>query len=68
MISVEIQTLVERRLGVPFQGISEFCQRWEMIEVAVFGSVVRSDFCCDRDLDLLAIFGCGESAIAILIC
>ena len=41
MMSVEIQTFVERRLGVSQKAISEFCQRWQMIEFAVFGSVLR---------------------------
>lgn len=50
MMSVEIETFVERRLGVSQKAISEFCQRWQMIEFAVFGSVLRSDFCFDSNL------------------
>ncbi len=55
-MSVEIQTLVERRLGVSQKVISQFCQRWQIIEFAVFGSVVRSDFRPDSDIDVLVTF------------
>jgi uncharacterized protein len=55
-MSVEIQTLIERRLGVSQKAIIEFCQRWQIIEFAVFGSVIRSDFRPDSDIDLLVTF------------
>jgi predicted nucleotidyltransferase len=47
-MSVEIQTLIERRLGVSQNAITEFCQRWQIIEFAIFGSVLQSDFCCGQ--------------------
>lgn len=56
MMSVEIQTLLERRLGVSQQAIAQFCQRWQIIEFAVFGSVLRSDFRPDSDIDVLVTF------------
>jgi hypothetical protein len=55
-MSVEIQTLLERRLGVSQKAITEFCQRWHIIEFAVFGSVLRSDFRPDSDIDVLVTF------------
>ena len=55
-MSVEIESLVERRLGVSQKAISEFCQRWQIIEFAVFGSVLRSDFRQDSDIDVLSLF------------
>lgn len=55
-MSVEIQTLIERRLGVSQPAIFEFCQRWQIIEFAVFGSVIRSDFRPDSDIDVLVTF------------
>jgi hypothetical protein len=55
-MSVEIQTLLERRLGVSQKAIAEFCQRWHIIEFAVFGSVLRSDFRPDSDIDVLVTF------------
>ena len=35
--------------------ISEFCRKWNITELAVFGSVLRSDFGAESDIDLLAI-------------
>ncbi|GAB4197714.1 MAG: nucleotidyltransferase family protein [Coleofasciculaceae cyanobacterium] len=55
-MSVEIQTLLEKRLGVSQKVIAEFCQRWYIIEFAVFGSVLREDFHPDSDVDVLVTF------------
>jgi predicted nucleotidyltransferase len=55
-MSVEIQTLLERRLGVSQKAIPEFCQRWHIIEFALFGSVLREDFRPDSDIDVLVTF------------
>jgi predicted nucleotidyltransferase len=56
MMSVGIQTLIDRRLGVSQDAIAQFCQRWHIIEFAVFGSVLRSDFRPDSDIDVLVTF------------
>ncbi|MGD1909072.1 MAG: nucleotidyltransferase family protein [Leptolyngbyaceae cyanobacterium] len=42
-----------KRLGLSPEQISNFCQRWQIVEVALFGSVLRSDFRSDSDIDLL---------------
>jgi len=34
----------------------EFCRRWKIIELSLFGSVVRDDFRSDSDVDLLVTF------------
>ena len=36
--------------------ISEFCERWQIAELALFGSVLRSDFGPESDLDVLVTF------------
>ena len=36
--------------------LAEFCRRWRITELAVFGSVLRDDFRPDSDLDLLVLF------------
>lgn len=36
--------------------IAEFCQRWKIAELAVFGSALRDDFRPDSDIDLLVTF------------
>jgi predicted nucleotidyltransferase len=41
---------------LPAQPIAEFCQRWRISELALFGSVLRDDFRPDSDLDVLVTF------------
>lgn len=36
--------------------IDAFCQKWEIQELALFGSALRDDFRPDSDLDLLVSF------------
>ena len=36
--------------------IGEFCNRWKVIELALFGSVLREDFRPDSDIDVLVTF------------
>ena len=43
-------------LSIPESRISEFCSRWKIAELAVFGSALREDFGPDSDVDLLVTF------------
>ena len=43
-------------LNVPQDEIDAFCQRWRVVELAVFGSVLREDFRPDSDVDVLVSF------------
>jgi len=36
--------------------IKEFCRRWNVTELALFGSVLREDFKPDSDVDVLVAF------------
>jgi len=36
--------------------LSDFCQRWRITELALFGSVLRDDFRSDSDVDILVTF------------
>ncbi|HLQ26492.1 MAG TPA: nucleotidyltransferase family protein [Acidiferrobacterales bacterium] len=36
--------------------IANFCRRWKITELSLFGSVLRADFRPDSDIDLLASF------------
>ncbi|MEL6249324.1 MAG: nucleotidyltransferase domain-containing protein [Cyanobacteria bacterium J06648_16] len=38
------------------QQIDEFCQRWKLARLSLFGSVLRDDFGPDSDIDLLYLF------------
>ena len=44
------------RIEVPIERIQEFCDRWQIIEFALFGSVLRDDFRPDSDIDVLISF------------
>ena len=41
---------------IPMDKIVEFCHRWRIRELALFGSALRKDFRPDSDLDILATF------------
>jgi predicted nucleotidyltransferase len=41
---------------IPMNEIDKFCQRWKIVELALFGSALRDDFGPDSDLDLLVTF------------
>jgi uncharacterized protein len=44
------------RIDIPRNKISEFCRRWQVIEMSLFGSVLRDDFSPDSDIDVLVRF------------
>ena len=44
------------QVDVPRKPISDFCHRWKVAELSVFGSVLRDDFRSDSDVDLLVSF------------
>jgi predicted nucleotidyltransferase len=44
-------------LTIPQDQIATFCQKWQITELALFGSVLRPDFRPDSDIDVLARFG-----------
>jgi len=43
-------------LDLPSETISEFCRRWQVTELSLFGSVLRDDFDSKSDLDILVSF------------
>jgi len=47
-----------KQVNVPIpQGrINDFCRRWKIAELSVFGSVLREDFRPDSDVDVLVTF------------
>jgi len=40
-------------LNLPRQQIQAFCQRWQIQELCVFGSILRNDFREDSDVDFV---------------
>lgn len=45
-----------RRINLPQDKIAEFCRRWKITELALFGSVLRNDFGPESDIDILVTF------------
>lgn len=44
------------RITVPQEKVADFCRRWKITELALFGSVLRDDFGPDSDVDVLVTF------------
>lgn len=52
----DLEPPVNQRIPASPTQIVEFCQRWKIIEFALFGSVLRDDFRPDSDIDILVTF------------
>ncbi|MBI5427996.1 MAG: nucleotidyltransferase family protein [Nitrospinae bacterium] len=44
------------RIAIPSPKIEDFCRRWRIVELALFGSVLRDDFRPQSDIDVLVSF------------
>src|SRR5436190_24344612 len=51
-----VEEIVRHRLGVDPERIAEFCRKWQIKELALFGSALGDDFRPDSDVDLLVTF------------
>jgi uncharacterized protein len=47
---------VNLRIALPEDKIVDFCRRWQVTELALFGSVLHGDFRPDSDVDVLISF------------
>lgn len=47
------------RIPIPHDAIAEFCRRWKITELALFGSVLRDDFGPESDVDVMVSFAPG---------
>lgn len=45
--------LLHRRVGLDLSSVRAFCRRWRVVELAVYGSVLRDDFTAASDVDFL---------------
>ena len=43
-------------IEIPKDKIADFCQKWKIVELCLFGSVLRDDFRPDSDIDILVTF------------
>ena len=69
--------LVNEQLSIPTERLAEFCRRWSITELALFGSALREDFRPDSDVDVLVSFSedahhslfdlvCMENELAVI--
>jgi len=49
-------TTISPKVEVSREEIAAFCQRWQITEFALFGSILRDDFRPDSDVDILVSF------------
>lgn len=43
-------------LAIPPEALRDFCRRWQIVGLALFGSVLRDDFGPDSDVDVQISF------------
>ena len=51
-----VNRLLYDRLGITPKQLSDFCERWKVAELALFGSILRDDFQADSDIDVLVSY------------
>ncbi len=44
------------RINIPKEKVEEFCRKWKIKELAIFGSAIGEDFRPDSDVDVLVVF------------
>jgi predicted nucleotidyltransferase len=49
--------MVYHNLEISDDVLADFCRRWGVTELALFGSVLRDDFRPESDVDVLVTFG-----------
>ena len=47
---------MDAHIDIPRDKVAAFCKRWQIVELALFGSVLRDDFRPDSDVDVLVRF------------
>jgi predicted nucleotidyltransferase len=50
---------VRNATDIPVQAVAAFCRRWNIVELALFGSILREDFNPQSDIDVLVRFQDG---------
>lgn len=50
---------MDPQVSIDPEQLGEFCRRWQVKELSLFGSVLREDFRLDSDVDVLVGFAPG---------
>ena len=56
MTTRQLDPKLQSRLGITPEQLADFCERWKVAELALFGSVLRDDFSVNSDVDILVSF------------
>ena len=56
--------MLTSNIVIPPKEIAAFCQRWKVVELALFGSVLGEGFTSESDVDVLVTFA-PESEISL---
>jgi hypothetical protein len=51
-----LQSLIYQRLNLTPEQLADFCQQHHILELSLFGSILRDDFKADSDIDMLVVF------------
>lgn len=55
MIELDSDESIKLAIALPINTIQAFCQRWQIAELSVFGSILRDDFDINSDVDFLYV-------------
>ena len=55
MMNTKKDIVKKLAIPLPIDAIKNFCQRWQIAELSVFGSILRDDFNTDSDVDFLYV-------------
>jgi hypothetical protein len=48
--------MAQVKIPIPVERVRDFCRKWRIVDLSVFGSALRDDFRPDSDVDLLVTF------------
>ncbi|MEN8447484.1 MAG: nucleotidyltransferase domain-containing protein [Cyanobacteria bacterium J06555_13] len=52
----QLDPTTQSRLRISAETVSTFCQKWGIVSMALFGSILRADFDNNSDIDILIAF------------
>jgi uncharacterized protein len=53
MYTIQLNSRLQERLTITPEELYHFCQRWQVSELVLFGSIMRDDFHAGSDIDVL---------------
>ncbi|HBL13222.1 MAG TPA: DNA polymerase subunit beta [Cyanobacteria bacterium UBA11162] len=54
--TVDYQIPIPHGLTLPGESLTKLCQHWQIVDLSLFGSILREDFKADSDIDVLVKF------------